>query len=253
MPAVDDHRGATTGDAGSPDVPERGRARASWTRVALTVVTLGALVFMGRRLGALLPGFAAWVQSLGAWGPVVFILGYATAVVALVPAVLLTLAAGAIFGVVWGAVWVFIAAVLGSAAAFLVSRYVARDLVARRLAANPRFAAVDRAVGREGRKIVFLLRLSPLFPFVLLNYALGLTTVRFADYLLAAVGMIPGTILYVYYGKLAGDVAALAGGAPVQRGTGYWLVLALGLVASVLVATLVGRTAKRALAEAVGT
>ena len=253
MPSVNDHRGAAAGEAGAADVPERGRPKASWMRLALMLVAVGALVFMGRRLGGLLPSFAAWVQSLGAWGPVVFILGYATAVVALVPAVLLTLAAGAIFGVVWGAVWVFIAAVLGSAAAFLVSRYVARDLVARRLAANPRFAAVDRAVGREGRKIVFLLRLSPLFPFVLLNYALGLTTVRFADYLLAAVGMIPGTILYVYYGKLAGDVAALAGGAPVARGPGYWLVLGLGLLASVLVATLVGRTAKRALAEAVGT
>jgi uncharacterized membrane protein YdjX (TVP38/TMEM64 family) len=222
-------------------------------RLVLPLVAIAVLVVMGRRLGGLVPTFAAWVDSLGPWGPVVFILGYATAVVALVPAVLLTLAAGAIFGVVWGVVWVFVAAVLGSAAAFLVSRYVARDLVARRLAANPRFAAVDRAVGREGRKIVFLLRLSPLFPFVLLNYALGLTTVRFADYLLAAVGMIPGTILYVYYGKLAGDVAALAGGAPVQRGAGYWLVLGLGLVASVLVATLVGRTAKQALTEAVGT
>jgi uncharacterized membrane protein YdjX (TVP38/TMEM64 family) len=97
---------------------------------------------------------------------------------------------------------------------------------------------------------VFLLRLSPLFPFVLLNYALGLTTVRFADYLLAAVGMIPGTILYVYYGKLAGDVAALAGGAAVARGPGYWVVLGLGLVASIVVATVVARTAKRALAEA---
>ena len=250
MPNANDHR---AGDAGAADVPERGRPKASWVRLVLALVAVGALVFTGRQLGGLLPSFAAWVDSLGPWGPVVFIVGYATAVVALVPAVLLTLAAGAIFGVVWGVVWVFIAAVIGSAAAFLISRYVARDLVARRLAENPRFAAVDRAVGREGRKIVFLLRLSPLFPFVLLNYALGLTTVRFADYLLAAVGMIPGTILYVYYGKLAGDVAALAGGAPVARGQGYWLVLALGLVASVLVATVVGRTAKRALAEAVGT
>jgi uncharacterized membrane protein YdjX (TVP38/TMEM64 family) len=184
---------------------------------------------------------------------VVFILGYAVAVVAFVPGALSTLAAGAIFGVVWGVVWVFIAAVLGSSLAFLIARYVARDAIARRLASNPRFAAVDRAVGREGRKIVFLLRLSPLFPFTFLNYALGLTTVRFADYVLATPGMIPGTILYVYYGKLAGDVAALAGGAPVERGAGYWAVLALGLVASIAVATVVGRMAKRALGEAVGT
>jgi len=240
---------AAAGEAGAANGSERTR----WVRIAVGLVVLGVLVVVGRQLGGALPRFAAWVESLGAWGPVVFVLGYAVAVVAFVPGSLLTLAAGAIFGVLWGVVWVFIAAVLGSAAAFLIARYVARDAVARRLAANPRFAAVDRAVGREGRKIVFLLRLSPLFPFTLLNYALGLTTVRFADYLLAAVGMIPGTILYVYYGKLAGDVAALAGGAAVERGPGYWAVLALGLVASVVVATLVGRTAKRALAEAVGT
>src|SRR6188508_135676 len=152
MPNANDHR---AGDAGAADVPERGRPKASWVRLVLALVAVGALVFTGRQLGGLLPSFAAWVDSLGPWGPVVFIVGYATAVVALVPAVLLTLAAGAIFGVVWGVVWVFIAAVIGSAAAFLISRYVARDLVARRLAENPRFAAVDRAVGREGRKIVF--------------------------------------------------------------------------------------------------
>jgi uncharacterized membrane protein YdjX (TVP38/TMEM64 family) len=228
------------------------RSRAPWTRVVLGLVVLAALVLLGRRAGAALPRFAAWVAALGAWGPVVFVLGYAAAVVAFVPGSVLTLAAGAIFGVVWGVLWVFVAAVLGSAAAFLVARYVARAAVARHLDANPRFAAIDRAVGREGRKIVFLLRLSPLFPFTLLNYALGLTTVRFGDYVLASFGMVPGTILYVYYGKLAGDVAALAGGAPVERGAGYWAVLVLGLVASVVVATLVGRTAKRALAEAVG-
>jgi uncharacterized membrane protein YdjX (TVP38/TMEM64 family) len=178
---------AAAGEAGAANVPER----KPWVRIAVGLVVLGVLVVVGRQLGGALPRFAAWVESLGAWGPVVFVLGYAVAVVAFVPGSLLTLAAGAIFGVLWGVVWVFIAAVLGSAAAFLIARYVARDAVARRLAANPRFAAVDRAVGREGRKIVFLLRLSPLFPFTLLNYALGLTTVRFADYLLAAVGMIP--------------------------------------------------------------
>jgi uncharacterized membrane protein YdjX (TVP38/TMEM64 family) len=222
-------------------------------RIALGIAVVAALVVLGRQLGAALPRFAAWVESLGPWGPLVFIVGYAAAVVAFVPGSLLTLAAGAIFGVAWGVVWVFAAALVGSTAAILVARYDARDAVARRLAANPRFAAIDKAVGREGRKIVFLLRLSPLFPFTLLNYALGLTTVRLTDYVLAAVGMIPGTILYVYYGKLAGDVAALAGGAAVERGAGYWAVLALGLVASVVVATLVGRTAKRALTEAVGT
>jgi uncharacterized membrane protein YdjX (TVP38/TMEM64 family) len=133
--------------------------------------------------------------------------------VAFVPASLLTLAAGAIFGIPAGTLYVFVAATVGSCLAFLVSRYLARVAVERRIEGNPKFAAIDRAVGRQGRRIVFLLRLSPVFPFNLLNYALGLTRVRFVDYAVAAVGMLPGTLLYVYLGKVAGDVAALAGGA----------------------------------------
>src|SRR5262249_129502 len=125
-------------------------------------------------------------------------------------------------------------------------------VIERRLARNPRFAAIDRAVGAEGRKIVFLLRLSPVFPFNLLNYGLGLTQVRFADYVVASIGMLPGTVLYVYYGKLAGGVAALAGGAAPQKGPGYYAVLVLGLVATVVVTTLVTRTARRALKEVTG-
>jgi uncharacterized membrane protein YdjX (TVP38/TMEM64 family) len=114
----------------------------------------------------------------------------------------------------------------------------------------PRFAAIDRAIGREGRKIVFLLRLSPVFPFVLLNYALGLTRVRLRDYAVAALGMLPGTLLYVYYGKLAGDVATLAAdGTETERGAGYWTLMALGLLATIAVTTVVTRTARRALQQ----
>jgi uncharacterized membrane protein YdjX (TVP38/TMEM64 family) len=221
-------------------------------RIAVGVAALIILVALGRVVGGQLPRFAAWVNGLGVWGPIVFVLGYAVAVVAFVPGSVLTLAAGAIFGLWQGALYVFVAAVLGSAGAFLVARYLARAAVERRIADNRRFAAIDRAVGAEGRKIVFLLRLSPVFPFTLLNYMLGLTRVRFADYLVASVGMIPGTLLYVYYGKLAGDVAAVAGGAHVEKGAGYWTVLALGLVATVIVTTIVTRTAGRALREATG-
>ena len=214
------------------------------------MAVVAALVVAGRLAGGGLPRFTAWVNGLGVWGPVVFILGYAAAVVAFVPGSVLTVAAGAIFGLAQGTVYVFVAAVLGSAAAFLIARHVARGAVERRIARNPRFGAIDRAVAAEGRKIVFLLRLSPVFPFTLLNYVLGLTRVRFADYLVASLGMIPGTLLYVYYGKLAGDVATLAAGAPVPRGAGYWTVLALGLAATVAVTTVVTRAAGRALREA---
>ena len=219
-------------------------------RAAAAVAVLALFLLLGRRFGALVPAFAHWVEGLGAWGPLAFIAGYAAAVVALVPGSLLTLAGGAIFGLVRGTIFVFAGALLGAAGAFLVARYLARSAVERRLAGNPRFAAVDRAVAGAGRKIVFLLRLSPVFPFSLLNYALGLTRVRITDYLVGSLGMLPGTLLYVYYGKLAGDVAALAGGAPMPKDARYWTLLGVGLVATVAVTAYVTRVARRALREA---
>ncbi|HJY81751.1 MAG TPA: TVP38/TMEM64 family protein [Candidatus Binatia bacterium] len=230
----------------APRVVGRG-GRLPFGRLGLGITVIVVLVVFGRQVGAYVPQFAVWVNSLGIWGPVVFILGYAVATVAFVPGSLLTLTAGAIFGLGRGVLYVFVAAVLGSSAAFLVSRHLARAMIEQRVAGNTRFAAIDRAVSAQGRKIVFLLRLSPVFPFNLLNYALGLTNVQFVDYLIASVGMIPGTLLYVYYGKLAGDVAALAGGAAVEKGAAYYVVLVLGLVATAVVTTLVTRVARRAL------
>lgn len=219
-------------------------------RVLVLLAGAAVLVLVGRHLGGQLPRFAAWVEGLGAWGPAVFIAGYVVATVAFVPGSVLTLAAGAIFGLVRGVIYVFVGATLGAAAAFLVSRYLARSAVERRVAGDPRFAAIDRALGGQGFRVVFLLRLSPLFPFNLMNYALGLTRVRFVDYLLASVGMIPGTVLYVYYGRVAGDVARAAGGAAPERGIGYYAVLAVGLAATVAVSALIARISRRALQEA---
>jgi uncharacterized membrane protein YdjX (TVP38/TMEM64 family) len=223
---------------------------ASWRsrmRLGLLLVGIVALVLVGRRLGGLVPQFAAWVDGLGPWGPLAFIAGYVLACIAFVPGSVLTVAAGAIFGVMKGVVYVFVGASLGASAAFLVARYAARDAIARRLAGNIRFEAIDRAIAREGRKIVTLLRLSPVFPFNLLNYALGLTRVRFVDYLVAMVGLLPGTILYVYSGKLAGDLVALAGGMTPPKGPGYYAVLGLGLLATIAVTAIITRTARRAL------
>jgi uncharacterized membrane protein YdjX (TVP38/TMEM64 family) len=163
----------------------------------------------------------------------------------------MTLAAGAIFGLLEGILFTFLGATLGAVLAFLVSRYGARQAVERRLENNSKLQAVDRAVAKEGRKIVFLLRLSPVFSFVLLNYALGLTSVRFRDYLIASIGMLPGTFLYVYYGKALGSLAAVAGGAEVERGLGDWVLLGVGLVATLLVTTVVTRIARRALEQEV--
>lgn len=150
-----------------------------------------------------------WVSGLGTWGPVIFIGLYVVATVLFIPGSVLTLGAGAVFGVLWGCVYVSIAATLGATCAFLVGRYLARDAIARRLEGNPRFAAVDQAVAREGWKIVLLTRLSPVFPFTLLNYAFGLTQVRLREYVLASwIGMMPGTVMYVYFGSLAGEASA---------------------------------------------
>ncbi len=220
--------------------------------LVIAAVALAALILGGRQAGQYLPQFASWVESLGFWGPLVFILGYAVATVAFVPGSLLTLAAGAIFGLVQGTLYTFVGATLGASAAFLVARYGARGWIERRIAGNARFAAIDRAVGREGFKIVALLRLSPIFPFNLLNYSLGLTRVRFLDYLLASVAMLPGTLLYVYYGKAAGSLAAVAGGVKTERGPEYWLTLGLGLVATIAVTTVITRLAGRALRQQIG-
>jgi uncharacterized membrane protein YdjX (TVP38/TMEM64 family) len=237
----------STADATTPTQPS---SKVRFVLYAVVGIALIVGLFLGgRQLAAYIPRFAQWVEGLGLWGPVVFILGYAVAAVAFVPGSLLTLAAGAIFGLVKGTVYTLIGATLGASAAFLVARYVARRRIERRIAGNAKFAAIDKAVGREGFKIVALLRLSPVFPFNLLNYALGLTKVTFLQYLAACVAMLPGTLLYVYYGKAAGSLAALAGGVKSERGPGSWIVLGLGLVATLVVTTFVTRLAGRALRQ----
>jgi len=234
--------------------PPEKKSRVPWLRLGGLLLVVVGLVFLGRTFGDLLPRAAEAVEAAGIWAPAIFIALYAVAAVAFVPGSVLTLAAGALFGIPRGTAIVLVGATAGASLAFLVSRYLARAAVEAKVQGNARFAAIDRAIGREGRKIVFLLRLSPVFPFNLLNYALGLTRVRFVDYLVASVGMLPGTLLYVYYGRLAGDVALLAagGGAQAERGAGYWVVMGVGLLATILVTTVVTRTARRALSEATG-
>lgn len=238
------------GEARGGGVSRGGARGANALRGIVVVALVVAALFFGRRVAALLPQFATWVEGLGALGPAVFVAGYAAAVVGFVPGSLLTLAGGALFGVARGVVYVFAAAVLGSTVAFLIARHLAREAVARRIEGDARFRAIDRAIGEQGRRIVLLLRLSPVFPFSLLNYALGLTRVRLVDYLIAAVGMLPGTVLYVYLGKLGGDVAAVAGGARTERGLADWALLGVGLAATAAVTFLITRIARRALDEA---
>ncbi len=169
---------ANPADIATPPQPRsRGKLILYALYAVIGLAVIAGLILGGKQLAAYIPRFAQWVEGLGFWGPVVFILGYAVATVAFIPGSLLTLAAGAIFGLVEGTIYTLIGATLGSSGAFLVARYLARRKIERKIAGNAKFAAIDRAVGREGFKIVALLRLSPAFPFSLLNYALGLTQV----------------------------------------------------------------------------
>jgi uncharacterized membrane protein YdjX (TVP38/TMEM64 family) len=221
-----------------------------WLKLALALAVLGGLIALGRIAGGRVEELRDWIAGLGAIGPIVFAAAYALGVAAFLPGAALTLAGGAIFGVVKGTAVVFVAALLGSTLAFLIARYFARGLVEQRLAGNAQFAAIDRAIGAQGRKIVFLLRLSPVFPFSLGNYALGLTRVSLPDYVLAGAGMLPGTLLYVYVGSLAGDVASAAAGGGGGAEAGRTALTALGLAATAGVTVFITRIARRALAEA---
>jgi len=185
------------------------------------------------------------VAQLGPWGPAIFIGLYIGATVLFVPGSALTLGAGAIFGVAWGAVYVSIGSTVGATAAFLVGRYLARNLIARKIGDNARFDAIDNAVASEGWKIVLLTRLSPVFPFTLLNYAFGLTRIKLGHYVFASgIGMMPGTVMYVYLGSLA--KVATSGR---ERTTGEWVLYSVGLLATVVVTVFVTRIAKKALAR----
>jgi len=218
-------------------------------RLALGLIGVVAVLLAARTLDAPAHLRAALVliRDLGPWGLVLFVVLYVAATVLFLPGWILTLGAGAVFGLARGAITVSLAATLGATAAFLVGRYLARDAVARRLATHPRFAAIDAAVAREGWKIVLLTRLSPAFPFNLLNYAFGLTRVPLRDYVLASwIGMLPGTVMYVYVGSLAGDLATLGQG-PRARTAAEWGLYGVGFLATVAVTVYVTRIARGAL------
>ena len=216
---------------------------------------LGALVLLGvlviaRRQAHHLPALASWVRAQGMLASLAYVAIYAVAVPLLVPGSLLTLTAGALFGVWLGALVAFCGAVVGSSNAFLVSRYLARPWVESWAHRHPRCSAIDRAVAQEGTRMVFLLRLTPLVPFTVLNYLLGLTRIRWRDMIVAAPAMLPGTFLYVYYGHVIGDVTAVAVGVRPPRTSAQYALLAVGVVAAALIAWRISIVARRALADA---
>ena len=192
-----------------------------------------------------------WIDSLGVVGGIAFIAIYIVATVAFLPGSILTLGAGVVFGVLLGAVYVFIGATMGAIAAFLVGRYLARGWIGKKIESDRKFAAIDKAVAKEGFKIVLLTRLSPVFPFNLLNYAFGITGVSLKDYALGSIGMIPGTIMYVYIGSLAGDLARIGTEGQPTNPAIQWAIRIIGFMATVAVTVYVTRIARKALAEKV--
>jgi uncharacterized membrane protein YdjX (TVP38/TMEM64 family) len=218
----------------------------------LALLAAGVAVVIFLPVKQYLTDFIDWIRGLGWWGPLVIAAFYA--VVALViPGTLLSLGAGFAFGVVLGTVAVSAGSVTTAAIAFWLGRTLARGWVEAKVAASPKFRAIDQAVAENGFKIVLLTRLSPVFPFTFLNYAFGLTRIRFRDYFLASwVGMLPGTVTYVYLGSTVLEVAKLAAGDG-ERTRGQTAFFCAGLAAAVVVTVLVTHIARNALRRALPT
>jgi uncharacterized membrane protein YdjX (TVP38/TMEM64 family) len=225
--------------------------RALKGKLVLGILLAAALIAAARffHLQHLLGSALEWIRALGAAGPVIFVAAYVLATVFFLPGSVLTIGAGALFGVVKGTILVSVAATLGAVCAFLVGRYLARDWVERKIEGNAKFRAIDDRVAEEGWKIVGLTRLSPIFPFNLLNYAYGITKVSLRDYFLASwIGMLPGTVLYVYIGSLAGDLA-VSGAAGGSATAARWIFRGVGLLATAAVTVIIARIARSALRE----
>jgi uncharacterized membrane protein YdjX (TVP38/TMEM64 family) len=199
--------------------------------------------------GALL--LVEWIRNAGLVGVVVYSLSYVAATLLLLPGSILTAGAGLAYGPLWGTLLVSPVSVLAATLAFLLGRGIAREWVARRIVQHPRFAAIDEAIGDSGLKIVLLLRLSPVIPFNLLNYALGLTRVSLRDYVVASMlGMLPGTFLYVYLGSLVTSASELLSGKRPALGLWGQIFYWGGLVATLVVTVLISRIAQKALNRA---
>jgi uncharacterized membrane protein YdjX (TVP38/TMEM64 family) len=189
------------------------------------------------------------LEGLGRWGPVLFIVIYILAAITLAPAFLLTFSVGAVFGLWRRTLLTYVGAVLGASAVYALAAPLARSRLLRWIDRDPRVAATRRAVARDSAWIMFLLRLSPLVPYNLLNYALSLSGVGYREYLLSSVGMIPAIVMYAYYGKVVGDVTRIAAGVSPPRGGEYYVMLIVGLIATFAATSLITRAAKKAMAE----
>ncbi len=228
-------------------------ARRNVHRILLLTALGGAVVALTQTsAGQRIPEGLHWIRSQGVGGAVVFVAVYIMACILFLPGFVLTLGAGAVFGVALGFPLVSLASTLGATLSFLIGRFLARDWIARRIAGHPRFAAVDQALAQGGWRIVGLLRLSPVIPFNLLNYALGLTPISLRDYVIASwIGMMPGTLLYVWLGALAGEVTGRSAAGRNRTAT-EWTFYGMGLLATVVATVYLTRLARAALRDSLG-
>lgn len=220
----------------------------------LLSVFVAALIITAKffNFQAIFNTLVAQVNSLGIWGIVAYIGIYNLATLLFVPGSVLTLKAGCLFGLFWGSVYVLIAAIIGATLAFLIGRYLSRDWVSRQIEKHPKLKAIDLAVAKEGWKIVLLTRLCPLFPFNLINYVFGVTQVSLKDYVLGSFGIIPGTVMYVYIGTIAGNLAMtnMPEQALTPEAKTYQLIMqGIGLIATVAVTIYITKVAQKALSQ----
>jgi uncharacterized membrane protein YdjX (TVP38/TMEM64 family) len=210
--------------------------------VAIALVAAFAIAVRLLPLGEWIGQFQGWVRGIGPAGYVVYVLAYAVCCVLIIPALALTLGAGAIFGFVAGSLVVLAGATFGATLAFILARTVLRQRVEKMTANNAKFRALDRAITREGTKILWLVRLSGFPPFTWVNYAFGLTGVRLAQYVLITfLGIIPGTLAFTWAG---------AAGAAALTGSGNRILLIVTAAGAIAVAVFVGRLAYNAIRRA---
>jgi len=220
--------------------------RPSWfLRILLFVAGAGVLAWLAIRGKEWLPGLLRGVEAAGPWAPILFILVYAGATVLGMPGSILTLGAGALFGLVKGTVLASLGSTLGATAAFLLARHAAATWIRQRVPRGGAVERLNREVARSGWKIVLLTRLSPVLPFTLLNYAYGLTPVKTPHYIWGSwMGMLPGTVMYVYIGSTARALAESR-----QHTPGEWLLYGLGAAATLLITIWITRAARSALQQ----
>lgn len=196
---------------------------------ALVVVCIVAAIAwgLGHRGRFELAALDAWLSGLGAWAPLAHVALFAVATVLFLPAIPFSLAGGAMFGPFWGTLLNLLGAIIGASIAFLVARYVTSGWIARRSAG--RLTALVAGVEAEGWRFVAFVRLVPLFPFNLTNYALGLTRIGFAVYALTSLlSMIPGAAACTWLGHAGRE--ALSG----DRDAVLYALLALGMLATII-------------------